>query len=300
MWRAACIVIALFGACVETFSQGLAGLPVPEGVDLTGSWVSQQWTEGGGPGGANDRRPYDYLGIPMSDAAKAWALSHSEERLSEPERQCGFYTPIYHAFGYGPMNLWREDEYQTGTAIAWVIGGFQDFKPQVMWMDGRPHPGEYAPHRIEGFTTGVWNDDVLVTTTTHMTQGLMHRRAPHSDRATLTMRFSRHGDILTVTGRVDDPVYLTAPLYVSKEWTPAPGGAPRNRAVPPCTITFEGISEGQVQRFLPGQNPNVDEMTKLWGIPAKAVAGGEETMYPEYRKQLKDTYVRPQRAYKHD
>ncbi len=300
MWRAACIVIALLGACSETFSQGLAGLPVPEGVDLTGSWVSQQWTEGGGPGGANDRRPYDFLGIPMSDAAKAWALSHSEERLSEPERQCGFYTPIYHAFGYGPMNLWREDEYQTGTAIAWVIGGFQDFKPQVMWMDGRPHPGEYAPHRIEGFTTGVWKDDVLVTTTTHMTQGLMHRRAPHSDRATLTMRFSRHGDILTVTGRVDDPVYLTAPLYVSKEWTLAAGGAPRNRAVPPCTITFEGISEGQVQRFLPGQNPNVDEMTKLWGIPVEAVRGGEETMYPEYRKKLKNTYVRPQRAYKHD
>jgi hypothetical protein len=44
------------------------------------------------------------------------------------------------------------------------------------------------------------------------------------------MLFSRHGDILTVTGRVDDPVYLTAPLYVSKEWTLA-AGAPGNRAV---------------------------------------------------------------------
>ena len=54
-----------------------------------------------------------------------------------------------------------------------------------------------SPHRIEGFTTGVWKElDALVTTTTHMTQGLLHRRAPHSDRATLTMRFSRHCDIL--------------------------------------------------------------------------------------------------------
>ena len=290
--RAACTVIAVVVAGVVTFSQ--AALPAPEGVDLTGSWVSAQWNEVGGPGGANDRRSFDYLGIPLNEAGKAWTLSHNERRLSEPERQCGFYTPVYHPFGYGPLNLWREDEYQAGTAIAWVIGGFQDFKPQVMWMDGRPHPGEYAPHRIEGFTTGVWKDDVLVTTTTHMTQGLMHRRAPHSDRAILTMRFSRHGDILTLTGRVDDPLYLTAPLYVSKEWTLA-GGAPRNRAVPPCDITDEGLPEGQVQRWLPGQNPNIDEMTKLWGIPAKAVAGGAETMYPEYRKQLKDTYVRPQR-----
>ena len=30
-------------------------------------------------------------------------------------------------------------------------------------------------------------------------------------------------------------------------------------------------------------------MTKLWGIPVEAVKGGAETMYPEYRKKLKDT-----------
>ena len=36
-------------------------------------------------------------------------------------------------------------------------------------------------------------------------------------------------------------------------------------------------------------------MTKLWGIPAAAVQGGAETMYPEYRKQLKNTYVRLKR-----
>jgi hypothetical protein len=88
---------------------------------------------------------------------------------------------------------------------------------------------------------------------------------------------------------------LSTPFYVSKEWILAPG-TPRNRAVPPCDITDEGLPEGQVQRWLPGQNPNLDEMTKLWGIPATAVAVGAETMYPEYRKQLKDTYVRPKRA----
>ena len=48
-----------------------------------------------------------------------------------------------------------------------------------------------------------------------------------------------------------------------------------------------------VPHYLPGQNPNVEEMTKLWGIPVEAVKGGAETMYPEYRKKLKDTYVRP-------
>jgi len=292
MRRVAFTLIAVLVAGVVTFSQNAAArLSPPDGVDLTGSWNSGQWTEGGGPGGANDRRPFDFLGIPLNEAGKAWTLSHDESQLSEPERQCAFYTPPYHAFGFGPLNIWREDEYATGLVLAWVIGGFQDFKPQVMWMDGRPHPGKYAPHRIEGFTTGVWENDVLVTTTTHMTQGLLHRRAPHSDRATLTMRFSRHENILSLTGRIDDPIYLTEPLYVSKEWTL--GANQTNRAVPPCTVTFEGVPSGQVQRYLPGQNPNIDEMTKMWGIPVEAVMGGAETMYPEYRKKLKETYKRP-------
>jgi hypothetical protein len=293
MRRVAFTFIAILVSGAATFTQNGARLPAQQGVDLSGSWQSGQWTEGGGPGGANDRRPFDFLGIPLSEAGKAWTLSHDEARLSQPERQCGFYTPTYHPFGFGPLNIWREDEYQMGTALAWVFGGFQDFKPQVIWMDGRPHPGPLEPHRIEGFTTGVWENDVLVTTTTHMTQGMLHRRAPHSDRATMTMRLSRHDDILSMTGRIDDPIYLTEPLYVSKEWRLTSNMG--NRAVPPCTVTFEGVEPGEVKRYLPGQNPNINEMTELWGIPMEAVMGGAETMYPEYRKKLRETYTRPER-----
>jgi hypothetical protein len=34
-------------------------------------------------------------------------------------------------------------------------------------------------------------------------------------------------------------------------------------------------------------------MTEMWGIPVEAVQGGAETMYPEYRKTLRETYRRP-------
>src|SRR5215467_15917972 len=44
-------------------------LDAPEGIDLTGNWVSAQWTEGGGAGNTNDRRTFDYLGVPMTEAA---------------------------------------------------------------------------------------------------------------------------------------------------------------------------------------------------------------------------------------
>ena len=47
---------------------------------------------------------------------------------------------------------------------------------------------------------------------------------------------------------------------------------------------------------LPEKNPFVDELTTLYGIPRDAVLGGAETMYPEYRKKLKDRFVRPEKC----
>jgi hypothetical protein len=37
----------------------------------------------------------------------------------------------------------------------------------------------------------------------------------------------------------------------------------------------------------------MNEMTERYNIPLEAVVGGPETMYPEYRKKLKDKYVPP-------
>ena len=177
----------------------------PEGVELTGNWVSRNGTEFN----TNLHRAYDFLGMPLNDAAKAWALSHSEEQASEPERQCAFYTSTYFPFGFAPLPMWKETELRTGSTVAWVVGGWLDVVPMVIWMDGRPHPSAYAPHSASGFTTGVWENDVLTTYTTHMIANLLHRRGPHSDLATMTLRFSRHADILSLTGRIDDPVYLS-------------------------------------------------------------------------------------------
>jgi hypothetical protein len=50
---------------------------------------------------------------------------------------------------------------------------------------------------------------------------------------------------------------------------------------------------GTVPHYLPGTNPFLKEVTNLYNIPMEAVRGGAETMYPEYRKKLKDQYVAP-------
>jgi hypothetical protein len=48
-----------------------------------------------------------------------------------------------------------------------------------------------------------------------------------------------------------------------------------------------------VPHYLPGKHPAMNEMTERYNIPLEAVVGGPETMYPEYRKKLKDKYVMP-------
>ena len=87
----------------------------------------------------------------------------------------------------------------------------------MIWMDGRPHPSQYAPHSHGGFTTGTWEGDTLTAVTTHFKLGDIKRhRGFSSDRATLTYRFNRHGDMLTVTGILEDPVYLAEPYVLTE------------------------------------------------------------------------------------
>ena len=43
--------------------------------------------------------------------------------------------------------------------------------------------------------------------------------APSStDMSTMTMYFTRHGDMLTMLEVIEDPVYLTEPFLVSRNW----------------------------------------------------------------------------------
>jgi hypothetical protein len=193
------------------------------------------------------------------------------------------------------LKIWNEAELQTGATTAWMIGGWADFVPIPIFMDGRPHPSKYAPHLKSGFTTGRWVDDVLTTSTTHMEAGYIRRNGvPHSDEATMTARFSRHDNILTLTVRIDDPVNLTEPFYLSRTFVSA--RTPINPASYPSTVSDEGIPPETVAHYLPDKNPFVDELTRLWGLPREAVLGGAQTMYPEFWKTIKDKYVRPQKC----
>ena len=68
---------------------------------------------------------------------------------------------------------------------------------------------------------------------THLRAGIVRRGgAPHSDRATMTLWFLRHGNELTVLARFVDPIYLTQPYIMTRDFRFYDGGPfPERRPV---------------------------------------------------------------------
>jgi hypothetical protein len=137
-----------------------------------------------------------------------------------------------------------------------------------------------------GFSTGKFDGDRLIVTTTHLKEGWTRRNGlTRSDKATVTEYFIRHGDHLTLMIVVSDPAYYTEPVVRTREYEYEVGG---DIGPYPCEPVEEVIRpKGAIPHHLPGTNPFLEEYSKAHGVPAEAARGGAETMYPEYRKKMK-------------
>ena len=273
------LLLILLGPASAAFAQ----------FDLVGSWAARNTEDI-----SRDSYPVDYVGLPLNDEGRTRALAYNESQLAMIERQCEGWPQFYFVQGPFGLRIWSDTEPVKGTTISYTIGAWEDRAPMVIWMDGRAQPSEYAEHTRGGFTTGRWEGNTLVAYTTHMKAGFLRKNGPpSSDRATMTTRFYRHGDILTVLAVVDDPVYLAEPHIMSKSFQLSAN--PILPVGPPCVTTFEGRPAGEsVPHYVPEKNPFVDEMTKRFRIPPDAVLGRPETLYPEYRKTIKGSYVPPE------
>jgi hypothetical protein len=156
---------------------------------------------------------------------------------------------------------------------------------RTIYMDGRPHPSENAPHTWQGFSTGEWEGDMLKVTTTHLKEGWVRRNGlPRSDKATLIEYFIRHGDFFTLVSDVEDPVFLTEPFVRTSNWILDLGRHLHpNLCIPSLEVPHP---KGYVAYHLPGENPWLSEFASRYGIPLEAARGGVETMYPEYQVKL--------------
>ena len=210
--------------------------------------------------------------MPLSADGRAKALSYDIAALSATERQCQMYPPFYALVGPFPLQFVMVPDPVTQKLLAWKILGWGDRDETVIWMDGRPHPSKYAPHPHGGFTTGAWEGDTLTAVTTHAKLGDIKRhRGFSSDRATLTYRFNRHGDILTVTGILEDPVYLAEPFVLTEIFrlTTNPNNFPLTACEPIEELPHLHENPALVPHYLPGKHPSMNEMTEKLQHPAR-------------------------------
>lgn len=228
----------------------------------------------------------DYAGLPITDAARLRALSWDASLLTLPEHQCKPHPSTYGFRGVGALRISTDLEPATlqpvkiNTHIQW-----QEQRREI-WMDGRPHPPDYAVHTWQGFSTGKWEGDTLVVTTTHLKAGWMRRNGlALSDRASMEDRFYRHGDLLTHVYIISDPYYLSEPLVKTNGFRLALNG----RLDPyPCEAVVEVVRDkGVVPNNLPGTNHAAEEYAAKQGLPVEAALGGAETALPEYVEKMK-------------
>jgi hypothetical protein len=270
-------------ALIVAASLLVASTPARAQLNLVGYWdpIFHEDFEERVPGPAMG----DYLGLPISAAARLRAESWDASILSLPEHQCKPHPSTYGFRGVGTLRIWEDRDPDTQqlvklhTHIAWQA------QHREVWMDGRPHPPAYAQHSWQGFSTGRWEGNVLVVTTTHLKAGWIRRNGlPLSDRTTMTDRFIRHGDLLTHVYIIEDPVYLTEPLIKTNGFQLNPAGTMDPY---PCDVVNEvELAEGYVPHFLPGKNPFLTEFAETHGLPFEATQGGAQTALPEYAEAL--------------
>jgi hypothetical protein len=238
----------------------------------------------------------DYTGIPLNAAGLLRSQTWDSSVWSEKERQAEPHQAQYYWQGGALTNILDAN----GRIIAYTCCALFGGALRTIWMDGRPHPPEWAEHTWAGFNTGQWVGNVLTVTTTHMKTGMVNRNGTvSSQKAVVTAHFiyRENGTVLTVLQFVDDPAYYSEPLVRSRDNTlpfnPAAqlggGGAAAGPGAGGGNI-LEIIDEvkwpkGYVPSYALGSKHT--DWAESVGLPYEVSLGGAEQMYPEYLPKLR-------------
>jgi len=266
------VVVCTFATSAPAFAQ----------VDFTGEWATRFYEDQ--PERVAGPELGDYLGLPITDAARMRADTWNAAIQTLPEWQCRPHSADYIWRGPSNLHIWKEVDPVTREITAFHAEWLRSID-NIYYLDGRPHPSANAAHTWGGFATAKWEGNMLTVTVTHLKEGYVRRNGvPRSDLATVTEHWIRHGKWLTVVTIVNDPVYLTEPFIRSTDYE-----LDEHQLVPPypCDVVEEvDRPKGVVPTFLPGSNRSLQDFAAAHNLPFAATRGGAETMYPEYRKKL--------------
>jgi hypothetical protein len=276
MWTTCGVVVLLLAVAAPAAAQ----------ISLVGEWSPRYHED------QPDRIPGpelgDYTGLPINDGGRLAADTWDASRLTLREHQCKVHNGPYILHGPIQFRLWEDKELRTQqvTALRMYLNTYE--QERTIWMDGRPHPPEWAPHTWQGFSTGKWDGDILTVYTTHIKQEWIRRNGvPNSEKSTMIEHFIRHGNVMTHLEIWNDPVYLSEPLIRSEDFVinERTGG----NWLWPCEYVDEIVDRphSAVPNYLPGKSPFEGDFAYRYGVPVDAAKGGAETTYPEYQAKLR-------------
>jgi hypothetical protein len=227
----------------------------------------------------------EYMGLPINEAMRSRGETWNGSLLTIPERQCVPHPSTYGMRGVGNLHVWEVRDPGTQEVVKYEQQIVWEAQHREIWMDGRPFPPEWALHTWQGFSKGHWEGDTLVVETRNLKPGWIRRNGlALSDKAHMVERYTKHGDILSHTYIIEDPVYLTEPLIKTNIF--------RQMAVPnmgayPCRPAVEiPRPKGSVPHNEFRQTADIEEFANRWNIPPEAAAGGIETAMPEYMDKI--------------
>jgi hypothetical protein len=270
---------------VAIFALMLVAAPLFAQVDFSGEWAPRFHEDQ--PERVPGPELGDYLGIPINDEARMRGDTWQASIQTLDEWQCRPHSADYIWRGPSQLRITKEVDPVTRQITAFHAEWLRSVD-NVIYLDGRPHPPDYAPHTWGGFATGKWEGDTLTITVTHLKEGYVRRNGlPRSDLATVTEHWMRHGDFLTVMTIVDDPVYLTEPFIRTTDYEL---DLHQLVAPYPCGVVEEvDRPKGYVPSWMPGTNPDLEEFANRYDLPYEATRGGAQTMYPDYRLKIRTT-----------
>ena len=150
-------------------------------------------------------------GLPLQD----WARELRDEREANGSRD----NPEAHCLPMGNMQFHTQGFprlfVQTPRLIVILYEASMGYRQ--IFTDGRPSPDNDPQPWYYGYSTGHWEGDTLVVTTTHFRDGewLDIIGSPLTDAATVTERFTRTSfGRMTIDITVDDPKAYTEPWTV--------------------------------------------------------------------------------------
>jgi hypothetical protein len=272
-------------SAMPLLAQAPGGLPPV--VDLVGSWTMVNDEErliriDPGPELGN------FTGFPLNAAGRQKALSWNSTIQAVPEHQPRPHAGTYSMRGPNPSpHIGEIIDPATRRLIAYTLTGLFENANRTIYLDGRPHPSDFAEHLWTGFSTGVWEGGMLHVTTTHFKQMFIQRNGvPVSPYAVMHEFFIRHGDRMVLISQLDDPVYLEEPFVRTSTFQRNSNTREGGLGQVEVAEEVPDLRQGDVPHYpLGAKHPEYANDNKL---PFETTLGGRETLYPEYAEKLKE------------